>query len=960
MKCYIYIIGSKQFPDNHFKVGFTVDPKRRINDGCYTTAFVHPCQYVFLCEFERETAKEGMKIEKEIHNKLSKWSAYKKGQNRCTEMYRITSADILRKAIQDNLPECKDIKNIDSFIKTFKKATDKETKKFEQLEKLDKSLVPEDFSEKIEYYSQIYDYTTDVETHVDKQTCDACERKNCNTVYIVNFDNQHLYNFGADCFRKYFPIRSNKVCSERIYNTVNTEIKSVETKEVIVNFMKNNLDKFDKEEVLENSSIKNLWHKFEEKLIDRYDDGCKCNLLYALKTLFIKFRESPDFYKIRITELSSVYLFAYKDTILGLKGIYSFDEQFIYDIDKRERYERIEQSFKYVEPYTPSVIPEYPMTYYIDNDIEESYKGIIERSNLHDYLVQFTKYNKSFLVGAAGCGKTFQIARYILAMDQKQSIGMYCFSGKAASVLKKTLLEELRQLLLGNGLTRPSFDYLLLGGNNYGDRQDGLGLIEKIRVHIKSFTKGDSDIEIPIDNIFFWIKKSILELIVEVLKLKSPNITENDVAAFLSDMKSCEDNELKEAKCQLEDVYKMQIESTINDLRIPYMLKYINLIKHNVYEAYNNCCTISMAIINNKFDEKNYDVLFLDEAGTIDLYNLSEALKFKYNQLVLSGDTNQLPPIASRSIFDEIIPKDDGKSNITTLRYNFRSRKQPSLIALFNKVRQNRNISKSSIENEYKICTFNASNLKEQISKLFVKDTKILVSEIADKISIFKMFDIKYDRDFNTKLLDTDIQIMGLKNKYGYKCNKRVLQYYNGQEVKLDEVNAFKKAKIKLERSEIMTIQKSQGMSIKNVILVISKPISHNAFYTAITRARENLHIFYHEDLKEFIEKGKDNFPNIEDEKFVNLYERIKKVISNTRDHEGKKLYAFSGMRNQRDLYNRLTSFSNDIKKNWMIQRINRKNTEMLIIDSPNHKKSVYDNIVHSYIIEYKRLIKKS
>ena len=128
MKCYIYIIHSEQFPANHYKVGFTVDPKRRISDSSYTTTYVEPCVYKCLWELDTDFNK-GRKIEQELHMQLTQRTAYVAGKNKCKEMYK-TDLDWLRDAIIKFFTmyhinnttgiNSQKIDNIDSFIRNFK------------------------------------------------------------------------------------------------------------------------------------------------------------------------------------------------------------------------------------------------------------------------------------------------------------------------------------------------------------------------------------------------------------------------------------------------------------------------------------------------------------------------------------------------------------------------------------------------------------------------------------------------------------------------------------------------------------------------------------------------------------------------------------------------------------------------------------------------------------------------
>ena len=84
---FIYIIYSKQFGENIYKVGYTADVRNRIKDSCYTTCFYEPCEYKKIWKFSANVANPET-IEKALHAELRKSSnCLKNDQNTCTEMY---------------------------------------------------------------------------------------------------------------------------------------------------------------------------------------------------------------------------------------------------------------------------------------------------------------------------------------------------------------------------------------------------------------------------------------------------------------------------------------------------------------------------------------------------------------------------------------------------------------------------------------------------------------------------------------------------------------------------------------------------------------------------------------------------------------------------------------------------------------------------------------------------------
>ncbi len=70
---FIYIIYSKQFGENIYKVGYTADVRNRIKDSCYTTCFYEPCEYKKIWKFSANVANPET-IEKALHVELRKSS----------------------------------------------------------------------------------------------------------------------------------------------------------------------------------------------------------------------------------------------------------------------------------------------------------------------------------------------------------------------------------------------------------------------------------------------------------------------------------------------------------------------------------------------------------------------------------------------------------------------------------------------------------------------------------------------------------------------------------------------------------------------------------------------------------------------------------------------------------------------------------------------------------------------
>jgi hypothetical protein len=197
-----------------------------------------------------------------------------------------------------------------------------------------------------------------------------------------------------------------------------------------------------------------------------------------------------------------------------------------------------------------------------------------------------------------------------------------------------------------------------------------------------------------------------------------------------------------------------------------------------------------------------------------------------------------------------------------------------------------------------------------------------LLNDMYTKIS-----DIKFKTDFDKPLLNRSIQIMALNNKYQKRTDPkqpRILKFYNGQDLNKDQLSECKQNKVRYERSEIMTIHKSQGSSIDHVVLIINKPMNYNMFYTAITRAKNNLTILIHDKITQLFEQQKIKFNEmmtINDDKFNLLFEIFRISAQSVYCYDGKPIGqgAIKTKNKPHELYDYLTKS----KMNWTRDLIN-------------------------------------
>lgn len=886
MKYYIYIIHSEQFPANHYKIGFTVNPKRRINDSSYTTTYIEPCIYKYIWELEGKYI-DGRKFEQKLHAVLSDRSAYIAGKNKCKEMYK-TDLEWLFNSIS-KIIQVSHIINIEEFLKKF--TPDILNNSYYEKEQYS---CPDDEAneiDKIKYNILTLSYNINLSYSIDKQKCACCGRKNFNHCHTVLFEDQSSYMLGGTCLVKLFGKRSEKHIKNIVYQQFKHTDQNIN---VIYKFITNKLDDNNKSEIAEISEFSTTWRMLEDRLFEEKFE-CKCNILYALKILFEKFHLSKNYYCIPLSDLNEPILNKYKDIILSFSQVYVTDAYWLYDLNRKKQYNSIlahvsnVKNVDYISTtYKNKIMPtDKALDYYMSNIYDN-------KDLLYENMIKFATKSFSLLIGPAGCGKTMMLCKYIASLKYKKKVGIFCISGKASCVIKDQLTDAYYKLFIGK-TGQPIYPYYTPNGNHE--------LINLIRpLYNKSSLPSFQELLIIIEN----CKKKL---------------------NFILD----DDDE-------------------------------ITRINENMLFAISNCYTIDMAIINNRLKNcESYDIIILDEAGMIDLYKLSKIIELNHMQLILAGDDEQLPPIGSLSLLPVIYSKiaEEKFDNITELKYNYRAENEKELIDMFNLVRKKKNMfGFEDIKDFSKYHRFSDASFKITLKNILsclgdTEEFRILVSTNEERKKIFNTLDIKnYSDDFITTINNKKC-IMCLENKYEYDSDdKKILKYYNGQNViNLEE---FKSKELKIERCEVMTIHKSQGSTIKNVILVINKPITHNSFYTAITRTSKNLFILVNENINKLIKEidiQYNELLHINNDKFNFLFMVFRAIsidigINNI---------------NNTSKPNELFQYLTNPKMSWVKNRINEYFRKVLIkrIDLKNKILEYYDftgDLYSLFCNEYRKL----
>ena len=309
--------------------------------------------------------------------------------------------------------------------------------------------------------------------------------------------------------------------------------------------------------------------------------------------------------------------------------------------------------------------------------------------------------------------------------------------------------------------------------------------------------------------------------------------------------------------------------------------------------------------VNYSFNETNplpYDLIIVDEAGMINadmFFYLLKAINFRRTKLFIIGDPAQLLPVGSGNVYNDLLllnllnnvtltqvfrQKDGSIINIVaqdvrqfkfeekyhnhneygffTHFINSKSKsKEEDLINSFLKTLKNNKLKEYNETNllDLQVITpakitlmgtqrFNAIIQKELNKNETLLEVKEVEYKVNDKVIHLKnqKMDI-YEEDMETiikedKIYNGQIGII----KHINKVDEEVFVYfpYEEQLVKYD-IALLKKDYLGLAYA--LTAHKCQGNEFKDVIMIVSNEdsfmLNSNYLYSAMTRAKENLHI---------------------------------------------------------------------------------------------------------------------
>lgn len=319
----------------------------------------------------------------------------------------------------------------------------------------------------------------------------------------------------------------------------------------------------------------------------------------------------------------------------------------------------------------------------------------------------------------------------------------------------------------------------------------------------------------------------------------------------------------------------------------------------------------------------DYDILFIDECSTVSNSDMKQILdKANFKLLVLVGDVFQIEAILFGNWFSiarRFIPS----TSVFELTKPFRSTKE-GLLILWDRVRKlndgilepmvknnysveiNESIFEHSAEDEIILCLnydglyginninkfiqsnnpnkavywgintykvgdpilFNESN---RFSPLIYNNMKGIIMDI-EKLDEKIRFDIELDIAITEwEAENYDFTLVGASQR-----KKSIIRFFVNKHKSTDDDDESIDVIVPFQIAYAISIHKAQGLEYKSVKIVITNEIeemiTHNIFYTAITRAKENLKIYWSPETEK---KILENFSLKKHQKDANLLSKL-------------------------------------------------------------------------------------
>ena len=317
-------------------------------------------------------------------------------------------------------------------------------------------------------------------------------------------------------------------------------------------------------------------------------------------------------------------------------------------------------------------------------------------------------------------------------------------------------------------------------------------------------------------------------------------------------------------------------------------------------------CDFSTIAGSNQYLKNEYDVVFIDECSTVgnrEMKRLLEQLSCKL--LVLVGDVFQIQSIAFGNWFGlarYFLPE----NTIYELTTPYRGQQNKNLIGLWNRVREldstideylyrhkystvledgsifakdmdDRIILCLNYDGLYGINNINRFLQNDNPNPTFVWDSRVY--KVGDPILFNEnnrfypilynnlkgwIRNIKKDEVSITFTIEIDMPINGLQaSVFGFElldCNvpgHSIIRFSVGKYIDDDEMERRESQVVPFQVAYAISIHKAQGLEYDSVKVVVTNEveelITHNIFYTAITRAKKKLKIYWQPEVQQKI-----------------------------------------------------------------------------------------------------------
>lgn len=354
----------------------------------------------------------------------------------------------------------------------------------------------------------------------------------------------------------------------------------------------------------------------------------------------------------------------------------------------------------------------------------------------------------------------------------------------------------------------------------------------------------------------------------------------------------------------------------------------VDNIKRRINYANDTNCKTIRAFLSSKNTDTDYDILVVDESSTVSNRDMLKILqKINTKLIILVWDTYQIEAIQFGNWFS-VIKDFINKNSIHELINTYRTANN-NLLNLWNKVRKNEDdITEHLVKNNYSdiltdkifhnfqqneiiLCLnydgfywvnninriLQANNSNESVpwwTQLYKKNDPILFNEIANQRFDWILFnnlkwlirEINTNNDHINFKIEVDTEIKW--TKFLLQNDLKIVDLYNGKtlvefevqkSLSTDDDNDNIYQEIPFQIAYAISIHKSQWLEYDSVKIIISdeiwEQINHNIFYTAITRSKKDLKIYWSPETQNNVI---NNFKIINDRKNISL---LGKIINN-------------------------------------------------------------------------------